>query len=179
MPVADAPGLRPTGDRVRETLFNWLQRDIAGSHCLDLFAGSGALGLEALSRFAASVTFVEPNVQANRMLQSAMVTLGAETVTGAAADDSGASIQQTSAERFLADNRRRFDIVFIDPPFSESMQVETLRALLPNHLTDSALVYVEAPTQQEWVDPQLLGYTTRKEKQFGEVYARLLSVSSL
>lgn len=180
MPVADAPGLRPTGDRVRETLFSWLQRDIAGSHCLDLYAGTGALGLEALSRFAASVTFVEPNVQANRMLHSALSTLGVGSSVGAAnKEDSQVSIRQTSAERFLAENRQQFDIVFIDPPFSESMQIEALQALLPNHLTDSSLVYVEAPTRQEWVDPVSLGYITRKEKQFGEVSARLLGVSSL
>lgn len=176
LPVADAPGLRPTGDRVRETLFNWLQRDISGSHCLDLFAGSGALGLEALSRCAASVTFVEPNLQASDMLNSALFALGVDT---SVAEDTGAQILQTSAALFLADNRRRFDIVFIDPPFSESMQIDTLQALLPNHLTDSALVYVEAPTQQKWADPPLMGYTTLKEKQFGEVSARLLSVSSI
>jgi 16S rRNA (guanine966-N2)-methyltransferase len=176
LPVADAPGLRPTGDRVRETLFNWLQRDIASSHCLDLFAGTGVLGLEALSRHAASVTFVEPNPQANGMLKSALATLGVDT---SAAEVAGTQVLQTSAERFLVVNRRAFDIVFIDPPFSESMQIETLQALLPNHLTESALLYVEAPTEQEWTDPQLLGYTTLKEKRFGEVYARLLSISSL
>jgi len=176
--VADVPGLRPTGDRVRETLFNWLQRDIAGSHCLDLFAGSGALGLEALSRFACSVTFVEPNVQACRMLSSALGTLGAGTSAGGAGV-AGAHIAQTSAERFLADNQQRFDIVFVDPPFSESLQSDALRALWPRHLTDSALVYVESPARQEWVDPDVYGYTTRKEKQFGEVFARLLGVSGL
>lgn len=178
MPVVDAPGLRPTGDRVRETLFNWLQRDIAGSHCLDLFAGTGALGLEALSRHAASVTFIEPNPQACHMLLSALDTLSADTASRAE-EAVRTCIEQTSAKQFLSHNRQRFDIVFIDPPFSESLQFETLQALLPDHLSDSALIYVEAPSSQERLDPELLGYTQVKEAQFGDVCARLLGVAHL
>lgn len=177
LPVANAPGLRPTGDRVRETLFNWLQSDIAGSHCLDLFAGTGALGLEALSRYAASVTFVEPDQQANRMLADALKLFGINE-SGQSEQGCDTRVLQTSAELFLADNRTQFDIVFIDPPFDQQLQLATLKSLWPDHLANSAMIYVEAPTIQAWVDPAPLGYTTRKEKRFGEVCARLLDVCS-
>ncbi|MFK7855819.1 MAG: 16S rRNA (guanine(966)-N(2))-methyltransferase RsmD [Granulosicoccus sp.] len=178
LPVANAPGLRPTGDRVRETLFNWLQSDIAGSHCLDLFAGTGALGLEALSRYAASVTFVEPDLQANRMLVDALKLFGIDE-TARLEQGCDTRVVQTSAELFLAENQTQFDIVFIDPPFDQALQMATLASLWPDHLSKSAVIYVEAPTKQAWVDPAPPGYTSRKEKRFGEVCARLLDVCSV
>ncbi|WP_205737916.1 16S rRNA (guanine(966)-N(2))-methyltransferase RsmD [Granulosicoccus antarcticus] len=166
--VANVAGLRPTGDRVRETLFNWLQADIAGSHCLDLFAGSGALGFEAVSRFAASSTFVEPDSQAFRILQSSVSELG---LVG----DERVQLVQSTAQRFLLDNRKAFDIVFIDPPFGEFLQWDTVTALITDHLAPSALIYVESPSDQPAPEQWPEGLHLHKEKQFGDVHARLLA----
>ncbi|MFA6053245.1 MAG: 16S rRNA (guanine(966)-N(2))-methyltransferase RsmD [Methylobacter sp.] len=103
----DVPGLRPTPARVRETLFNWLQYDIVGKRCLDLYAGSGALGFEAASRGAKSVTQVESNAQACRCLKENSVALSASQI----------KIVQSEVLRFLAGDAETFDIVFLDPPF--------------------------------------------------------------
>ncbi len=139
--VADVAGLRPTGDRVRETLFNWLQADIAGSQCLDLFAGSGALGFEALSRFAASSTFVEPDPHAFSTLQASAD--GLELT-----NDARARLMQTTANQFLAGNRQPFDIVFVDPPFGDNLQWDIIASLIPDHLAPNAMIYVESPSGQ-------------------------------
>jgi 16S rRNA (guanine966-N2)-methyltransferase len=106
IPVPKSPGLRPTPNRVRETLFNWLAPEIEGTNCLDLYAGTGALGIEALSRGAASVTFVEPSKLLVPPLQIQLEELGAS-----------ARVVHTTAEQLLADTQDRFDIVFADPPF--------------------------------------------------------------
>jgi 16S rRNA (guanine966-N2)-methyltransferase len=106
----DAPALRPTPDRVRETLFNWLQQDIQEARCLDLFAGSGALGLEALSRGARQVVFVERSAEAASMLRVELARLGA----GARAE-----LLETDASLFLARPASAFDGVFLDPPFGQ------------------------------------------------------------
>jgi 16S rRNA (guanine966-N2)-methyltransferase len=103
----DAPGLRPTPARVRETLFNWLQYDIVGKRCLDLYAGSGALGFEAASRGAKSITQVENNAQACRCLKENSVALSASQI----------KIVQSDVLRYLAGDAEPFDIVFLDPPF--------------------------------------------------------------
>ena len=165
--VADVAGLRPTGDRVRETLFNWLQADVAGSQCLDLFAGSGALGFEAISRFAASSTFVEPDPHAFRTLQASAQGLG---LIG----DARARIMQSTAKQFLDGNRQLFDIVFVDPPFGENLQWETIATLATGHLTTNALIYVESPAEQIVPDEWPEGLCIHKEKQFGDVHARLM-----
>lgn len=106
IPVAKNPGLRPTPNRVRETLFNWLAPEIEGTRCLDLYAGTGALGIEALSRGARSVTFVEPSKLLVPALRRVLDDLGAS-----------ATVMHTTAERFLRENAEKFDIVFADPPF--------------------------------------------------------------
>lgn len=100
-------GVRPTGDRVRETLFNWLQPVIEGARCLDLYAGSGALGLEALSRGAGEVVFVDRQAPSVRAIEGHLRTLGAE----------GASCVCQDARRFLRGPSKPFDVVFLDPPF--------------------------------------------------------------
>ncbi len=131
LPVLALPGLRPTGDRQRETLFNWLQGVVPGAVCLDLFAGSGALGLEALSRGAASLQAVELNRQAARQLESNVATLGAD-----------AEVHCDDWQRFLSANEQCFDLVFLDPPFAQKL----LSAVLPevdNCLNPGAWVYVE------------------------------------
>ena len=133
--VADVPGLRPTSQRIRETLFNWLAMRIPGAHCLDLFAGTGALGLEALSRGAGSVVFVEKSARAAAMLRDNIAILGAD----------GAAVVQADASAWLpGEHGRPFDIVFLDPPFAADM-LDDLCRLLEEHdlLAEDALVYLE------------------------------------
>ena len=205
--VPCATGLRPTGDRVRETLFNWLQADVAGAHCLDLFAGSGALGFEALSRYASSVSFVETNSEACRTLQQACELLGvvlkeqptmtgraispdvhssrAETDTETGAGETGkpvAHIHSGSAKNAIAQwaqlqHKPVFDLVFIDPPFESACQWEMLQALIPSLLTEGALVYLESPIVQSDAMTLPEGCTLVREKRFGDVMARLVRYS--
>jgi len=131
----DIPGLRPTPDRVRETLFNWLQQAIAGSRCLDLFAGSGALGLEALSRGAKELVFVEQAVAASRALQEQLGRLG-----GAGR----ARVVEMGAARYLRSEAPPFDIVFLDPPFGRDALAEYVPLLDSGRwLAAGALVYLE------------------------------------
>jgi 16S rRNA (guanine966-N2)-methyltransferase len=131
----DMPGLRPTPDRVRETLFNWLQHSITGSRCLDLFAGSGALGLEALSRGAKEAVFVEQFPAAARALQEQLVSLGG---TGKA------RILQMGAARFLRTPGAPFDVAFLDPPFGKDALVEYIPLLdAGNWLNVGGLIYLE------------------------------------
>lgn len=129
-------GLRPTGDRVRETLFNWLAPDIAGARCADLFAGTGALGLEALSRGAAHCDFVDQSREVITRLKGHLDTLGAP--------DRG-HCHRSTAEQFLEQATGPFDIVFVDPPFSLELTAPVLDALVRCQLLhDQALVYVES-----------------------------------
>jgi 16S rRNA (guanine966-N2)-methyltransferase len=120
----DSPGLRPTPDRVRETLFNWLQHSIAGTRCLDLFAGSGALGLEALSRGAREVVFVEQAFAPAQMLAEELKRLEGGDLGG-----SRGRIVQTSAERFLTAPGEPFDVIFLDPPFGLDAVPEYVRLI--------------------------------------------------
>jgi len=131
----DAPGLRPTPARVRETLFNWLQYEIAGKQCLDLYAGSGALGFEAASRGAKSVVQVENNAQACRCLKDNALALSAtDRIT----------VVQSDVSRYLAGDAQRFDTVFLDPPFGLNLAVQTCRQLEENGwLAKYAKIYVE------------------------------------
>src|SRR5690349_22897017 len=108
--VAARPGLRPTPDRVRETLFNWLGQSLDGESCLDLFAGSGALGFEAASRGAARVVMVESDRAAFTALQAARETIGARAV----------ELVHAEALAYLSRVRERFDVVFLDPPFGQN-----------------------------------------------------------
>jgi 16S rRNA (guanine966-N2)-methyltransferase len=131
-------GLRPTPDRVRETLFNWLAPDLAGSRCLDLFAGSGALGLEALSRGAASVTFVEREREAADRLRETATQLAPKRATVLHAD----------AIAWLGGPSQPFDIVFVDPPFDSALVPVALRALESGGwLLPAARIYLEGPAK--------------------------------
>jgi 16S rRNA (guanine966-N2)-methyltransferase len=139
--VPPGKGLRPTPDRVRETLFNWLSPRIAGARCLDLFAGSGALGLEALSRGAAAVVLVERGAPVARHLREQVATLGAEE---------GATVVQSDARRFLAGEVAAaggpFDIVFLDPPFDSELLDPAMAALeADGWLAAGAAIHVESP----------------------------------
>ncbi len=125
-------GLRPTLGRVRETLFNWLGPAIGDAHCLDLYAGSGALGFEALSRGAGRVTFVERDAGTARALRANIRALEAR-----------ARVVPTSARRFLAGNRARYQIIFFDPPFADPGARDLLKPLLAEHLEEDGLLYLE------------------------------------
>jgi 16S rRNA (guanine966-N2)-methyltransferase len=125
--------LRPTPDRVRETLFNWLGQRLDGAHCLDLYAGSGALGFEAVSRGAARVVMVERDRKAVAALRLAREALGA----------GAADIVAGDADEYLARAGERFDVVFLDPPFRQNADATLLGRLAPR-LRSGARVYLEA-----------------------------------
>ncbi|CUX96760.1 16S rRNA (guanine(966)-N(2))-methyltransferase [Candidatus Doolittlea endobia] len=134
LPVLDNPSLRPTTDRVRETLFNWLAPVIQGARCLDCFSGSGALGLEALSRAAASVTLLEQNRAVSTQLSRNLLVLQAQQ----------AEVITTDSLLWLTKSNAVFDIVFIDPPFRHGMIISTVIALEQyRHLADGAWIYIE------------------------------------
>jgi 16S rRNA (guanine(966)-N(2))-methyltransferase RsmD len=131
----EAEGLRPTPDRVRETLFNWLGQELHELTCLDLFAGSGALGFEAASRGAAQVVMVENNAAAHRALLENIKLLNAAQIEAHRAD----------ALSFLASNQQKFDVIFLDPPFHQHW-LEKILPQLAQHLSADGIVYVEAET---------------------------------
>ena len=133
-----AAELRPTPDRVRETLFNWLGQRLDGLACLDLFAGSGALGFEALSRGAASVVMVESDREVARALLESARLLEAE----------GVEVVQSDALKYLARARGKFDVVFLDPPFASDLALRAM-ALLPGLMNPGACVYVESAAALE------------------------------
>ncbi len=162
LPVLLAEGLRPTTDRVKETVFNWLMPYIQDAKCLDCFAGSGGLGFEALSRGAESVTFIELNKAAAQQLMANKATLKADNV----------EVLSTNALAFLQKNQQAFSLVFIDPPFRKGLAQQTAQALSQQGLTENALIYVEMEVDNNsQVMPshwQLL-----KEKVAGQVVYRL------
>ena len=118
--IADVPGLRPTSERIRETVFNWLAPVIEGARCLDLFAGTGALGLEALSRGAAEVVFVERSREAASALSKNIAALDA---------DAAVLVQGDALDYLARNDTGRFDIVFLDPPFAADMLNDLCRLL--------------------------------------------------
>lgn len=134
LPVVDLPGLRPSSDRVRETLFNWLQRDLPGARVLDLFAGSGALGFEAASRGAASVVLVERDPRAAAALAESAARLQVRTLSVRCAD-------ALAADSLLPGEC--FDGAFIDPPFASGLCEAALHRVLP-HLAEDAWLYLES-----------------------------------
>ena len=159
----DLPGLRPTPDRVRETLFNWLAPALPGARCLDLFAGSGALGIEALSRGAAEVVFVERHPVATRALRDNLARL----------NGAGARIEQAEALAWLRQPGTPFEIALLDPPFGEGL-LEPVCALLERGgwLAPTAWIYLEA--EAEAGPPSLPArWTPHREKTAGAVTYRL------
>ena len=137
LPVPDRPGLRPSSDRVRETLFNWLMPALPGARVLDLFAGTGVLGLEALSRGAAHATLVERDPGLARALDEAVARLSARE---------NAVVQAQDALAWLGRAGAGFDIVFLDPPFADGLWEQAV-AGLPAHLAPSAWLYLESPLE--------------------------------
>lgn len=152
-------GLRPTPDRVRETLFNWLGQDLSGKHCLDPFAGSGALCFEALSRGASRVVGVEQDRQAFRSLQQNAALLGAE----------GCELHAADALQFLRRETRTFDVIFLDPPFAAGL-VPALWQTVASLLAPEGLIYVESAESQE-APP---GWEIWRQGKAGKVHYHLL-----
>jgi len=140
--VADRPGLRPTPDRVRETLFNWLGQRLDGLICLDLFAGSGALGFEAASRGAARVVMVENDRTAFSSLENFRNLLNGKNI----------DLRFEDAFEYLRRSEQQFDVVFLDPPFGQNALATALERL-PARLAPGARVYVEAPEPVELPAP--------------------------
>ena len=169
---ADGEGLRPTMDRVRETLFNWLQGDIIGARCLDLFSGSGALGLEALSREAGEVVMVDKNPQAIRMIQKNLETLAV----------TNAQLIQADAGQYLSTYSKNkaakvFDIIFLDPPFNQQLVLPFCDLLEQSQcLSHQASIYIEMEKNQ-----QLCGlpehWNVVKEKKAGQLKYYLIRLN--
>lgn len=158
--IADVPGLRPTSERIRETLFNWLAPGLPGARCLDLFAGTGALGLEALSRGAATAVFVEHAPRAVAALRRNIATL----------DAAGAVLRERDAAEYLDTGRDGpFEIVFLDPPFADDRLEEICASLAAGSLlAPRALVYLE--DRRDRPEPVLPpGWTLLKSKTAGNV----------
>lgn len=164
LPVADVDGLRPTGDRVRETLFNWLAPWLPGARCLDLFAGTGALGLEAVSRGAGYVELWERHPEAARTIGESLRMLGA-TEARLQRDDTLAALQKPPAVPF--------DVVFLDPPFADNLWQPCLERLTP-WLSPEAWVYIESPPQARYQVPQ--NWQLYRQKKAGRVCYALFRV---
>ena len=164
LPVADKPGLRPTPDRVRETLFNWLGQDLTGWRCIDVFAGSGALGFEAASRGAAQVLLVEQDPGLVAQLRALQVRLSAHTVSVQRAN--GVSVLRQLAAASI-------DLVFLDPPFDAKLYEAALKAAAPAISADGR-IYLEA--HDAWDDARLapFGLSLQKHLKAGAVHAHLL-----
>jgi 16S rRNA (guanine966-N2)-methyltransferase len=132
------PGIRPSPDRVRETLFNWLAPIVQGSRCLDLFAGSGALGIEALSRGASMTCFVDDDRPTSELLRETVAVLAPGRAT----------VIQADALRWLEGPPQCFDLAFLDPPFGSTLLAEAIRKLdSGGWLSPQACVYLEAPAR--------------------------------
>ncbi len=160
----DQDGLRPTPDRVRETLFNWLGQDLAGQRCLDLFAGSGALGFEAASRGAKAVSMVERERGACAALEANRTALDATQVKIIGAD----------ALDFLRSTPGVYDVVFLDPPFGIAATLwDALFKLLSQQVADGGLVYRESGSS----DAVPAGWVVHKQGRAGQVHYQLLKRS--
>ncbi len=159
----DTPGLRPTPIRVRETLFNWLDQDLTGKVCLDLFSGSGVIGFESLSRGASSVVMVEKSPQVFKMIQENKKLLQAEK----------AQLHFMDALVFLQKNNAKFDIIFCDPPFNESWE-DKLFPQLANHLTKDGLIYFES----ESAFKEHSEFNVLKKRKAGNVFYHLVTLKN-
>ncbi len=167
IPVVQVDGLRPTGDRARETLFNWLGQKVLGASVLDLFAGTGALGFEAASRGAGRVTMIESNTLALEGLRSAGQLLRLENIILVNAD-----ALQWSNEYADANPGETFDIVFVDPPFDANLHQPAIDALSEDALLKpGCLVYIESQREQSYLVPS--HWEEQKDKVQGNVRLRL------
>jgi len=164
LPVRDKPGLRPTPDRVRETLFNWLGQDLAGWRCIDAFAGTGALGFEAASRGAAHVLMVEQDPELVDLLRATKAKLQADAI----------EVRRGNALSVLASVLPgSADVVFIDPPFDANLWDKALRAA-GDAVAQEGFIYLEAPTQWSAVQLEPFGLAAERHLKAGAVHAHLL-----
>ncbi len=168
LPVHDAEGLRPTTDRVKETLFNWLAQDIPRAKCLDLFAGSGGLGFESASRQAEKVTMLEMNPQAFAQLKTNIAALKASNIEAV----------NTDTLAYLKQPGQAYDVVFIDPPFRQGLLQETVQLLEQNGwLAANAMIYIESEKELPLTElPE--SWQLYREKLAGQVCYRLFERTS-
>jgi len=165
LPIPDAEGLRPSGDRVRETLFNWLAPELPAARCLDLFAGTGALGIEALSRHAAFSQFVELDRQLANALGGNLQNLAADCTSYHI--HSGDAL--TWLERYSGDT---FDLIFVDPPFAADLWQQCIDTLAASAvLGERGLIYVESPADTKLQTPDT--WQLHRELKAGRIKARL------
>ncbi len=157
----DSEGLRPTPERVRQTVFNWLGQDLTGSYCLDLFAGTGVMGFEALSRNAKGAVLVEKTPAVYKAIQENKSVLKAE----------GAQVLNMDALSFLGQNRQLFDVIFLDPPYSMGWLQKVL-PLLSAHLAPNGAVYAEA----EFAIEEDAVWQIAKQSKAGNVFYHLLKL---
>lgn len=157
----DAPGLRPTPDAVRETLFNWLGQDLTGLKCLDLFAGSGVLGFEAASRGAALSTLLERDQKVFAELAQNARTFGCDRL----------ELLRGDALKFAAGPGRQYDVVFLDPPYGKGF-LEKVVPMLPGLLAPDALIYAEAE-RDLGTDSAFAAYTLLRQGRAGQVHYHL------
>ena len=154
----DIDGLRPTPDRVKETLFNWLMHDIRGARCLDAFAGSGALGFEAFSRGAERIVFVESSAKAYNSLKQVASSFNSNKLF----------VVNTEAETYFQQNVESFDIIFLDPPFAKNYLPQCLDSLAhSNLLVTGGLVYIES-AEKQLLDSSC--WLEKKYKRAGQVH---------
>jgi 16S rRNA (guanine(966)-N(2))-methyltransferase RsmD len=159
----DAVGLRPTPERVRQTVFNWLGQELTGQTCLDLFAGTGVMGFEALSRGASLVTLVEKSMLAYKALLDNKQLLKAEN----------AQTFHQDAMLFLASNQQKFNLIFLDPPYNQQWLPKVL-PLLNSHLTDDGIVYAEAEYAIDDNAVFASGWRVVNQSKAGNVFYHLL-----
>ncbi len=169
LPVADAPGLRPTPDRVRETLFNWLGQDLSGWHCLDAYAGTGALGFEAASRGAAEVVLLERERSLLASLDETRRRLGATELRIEAGD---------AVSWMQRGDPGRWDLVFIDPPFDSGLAGPSLGAAL-RLLAPQGLVYLEGARAQTAEELASRGFDLLRQGRAGAVHFQLMRRSTV
>jgi 16S rRNA (guanine(966)-N(2))-methyltransferase RsmD len=168
LPVPDRPGLRPTPDRVRETLFNWLGQDLSGWRCLDAFAGSGALGFEAASRGALRVVLLERDAQLVRALQATQQRLHAE----------GVRVERADALAWMARSEpAAFDLVLLDPPFDSGLAAPALD-VARRLLAPGGLIYLEAARALEVDATAALGLALHRQDRAGAVHYQLLRAAA-
>ncbi len=165
LPVKNVEGLRPTTDRIKETVFNWLMQDTRDATVLDCFAGSGGLGFEALSRFAKSTTFIELDASAAKQIEQNISTLKLEN----------AQVKHTNSLSYLEQKNTNspFNLVFVDPPFRKNLAQSSCDLLENNQwLSEGALIYVEVETElSSFSQPD--NWLLIKEKKAGQVFCRL------
>jgi len=163
--VDDTQGLRPTPDRIRETLFNWLQATIHGAHCLDMFAGSGALGIEAVSRGAASSVLIEQDRETTETLRESIKMLDTDKII----------VHQADALQWIKAADQVFDIIFLDPPFGKNMIEKSLSLLAESEcVSEQTLIYVES--ESAWQAEK--NVEVIKQAKAGQVHYMLLKTAA-